>query len=167
MPSLYLANCTTQNLDFIFRPLGRANTVRYQISAGRQVQVARDVTTEDIAHIIAQHLPYGYVLEAEIKRMDKTIAVEGVFGLDRPVDPASLMLAQEHNDNVLSARGIQLRRAAAIGMRNFLVDSGGLNPEATQVEITQVTKPGDKPNLTEGIRVDPNQSVGIIERRAA
>ena len=167
MPSLYLANCTTKNLDFLFRPLGRTNVVRFQVPAGKQVRVANEVTTEDIAHIISQHLPYGYVLEVEVKRMNKTIAIEAVFGLDRPVDPGSLMLAQEHNENVLSARGIELRRAAAIGMRNFLVESGGLSPDATQVEITEVTKPGEKPSLTEGIRVDPHQSTGIIERRAA
>ena len=166
MPNLFLANCTTKNITFLYRPIGRPNMVRLEIPAGEQRQVVRNGTSEDIAAILEHNARYGYIEEHEVKRAPKDIAIEALFGLDKTVDPGSLMLAQEHNENVLTRRGIDLRRAAAVGMQRF-INQGGLQPEATQVEIAEVVKPGEKPSLVEGIRVDPNQTEGIVERRAA
>jgi hypothetical protein len=166
LPNLFLANCTTKNITFLYRPIGRPHMLRLEIPAGEQVQVVRNGTSEDIAAILEHNVRYGYIEEHEIKRAPTDVAIEALFGLDKPVDPGNLILAQEHNGNVLTRRGIELRRAAAVGMQQF-INQGGLHPEATQVEITEVVKPGEKPSLVEGIRVDPNQSEGIVERRAA
>ena len=181
MPDLYLANCTIKTIDFNFyqpghlpwmQPPGADRRqikpmVRFSVPPGQQQRIARDVGAESITEIIVQHQPYGFVLEDEIVHADRSVCIEGIFGVGKAVSPDSIMLAQEHNHNVLTGRGIDLRRAAAIGMSNFM-NQGGVTHDTTQIEIVEEAARGQTPSINETVRVDRRQSQGlVVGRRAA
>ena len=121
MAKMYVANLTRQAQDFIYRlPETRKSTFQ-QIPVGGQVLLSGDLTTKDIEAVIQQHAPYGMVPAAEVAKRREFNGL--CFALDRPVPIEALRRGLEANRAVLDARGVELRRQAAIAVNNLTQDA--------------------------------------------
>ena len=164
MAKMYVANLTRQAQDFIYRlPETRKSTFQ-QIPVGGQVLLSGDLTTKDIEAVIQQHAPYGMVPAAEVAKRREFNGL--CFALDRPVPIEALRRGLEANRAVLDARGVELRRQAAIAVNNLTQDA---DPDVAAMEVEIIEQDskdgGAEATLSEGIRVDRNAPSGSTEGR--
>lgn len=158
MTKMYIANCTHQVQDFIYRlpESGSARTQR--IDLGSQIAISGDLSTHEIDAIIAQHTPYGLVAVAEIDRTKPFIGV--CYQLDRPVPVEKIKRAIIHNTGVLVDRGVEMRKTAAVAVNQALEQHApGAALQALEMSVVEETSGDDQsrmtPPLAEGVRVEP------------
>jgi hypothetical protein len=160
---LYVANCTKQVQDFVYRvpeTLGPARMQRIEI--GRQVPLSGDLNTKQIDSIIEQHAKYGLVPADEVDRTKPFIGM--CYAVDKPVPLTRMQSAIIHNDEVLALRGQHLRQEAAVAVNNAMEDqapgSGLKELEMTIVEDQR--KDGSSPEVNEEIVVSRAPEAGKI-----
>jgi hypothetical protein len=150
---MFVANCTQQHQDFLYRVPESTSPRLARIDIGAQVQLSGELTQQQIDSIIAQHAKYGLVRADEVDRTRPFIGL--CYTIDRPVNINAMKAAVEHNRGVLDARGKKIREEAAIATQNQMAQNDpGL--KAIEATIVEDRKDGGTPEVNETYRVDPN-----------
>lgn len=147
---LYVANCTHQVHDFIYRLPENPAAMRQQINIGGQIMVAGDLNSLQVDAVVNQHRRYGLVNVTEIDRTKNFIGV--CYSLDKPVQIEKIRVALKHNNEVLTERGRKLRQEAALAVSQAMED---VAPGLSSLEMSVVEEPkdGNTPTFAEGTRV--------------
>lgn len=155
---LYVANCTQQNQDFVYRVPDAVNSVRRQpIPIGGQILISGDLDEAAVNYIVSQHARYGLVRVDEIDRTKPFIGM--CYDVDRPIPAKRIMIALEHNQDVLVGLGKKIREESAVALNNLVennLQNSGLPGNVTNVEISAVeqeTARNPSPSFAEGVRV--------------
>lgn len=154
MPRLYIANCTPQPNDFIYRLPETTNFRMQRIEVYGQIVISSNLSTPDINAIIDQHRVYGMIDAAELPRAKPFVGL--CYSVDTPVKLDKIMFTIEHNREVLEEQGKTLRQEAAVVVNHVLASQPELASDYQGVEITvteQVTKNNPDADFYEGIRV--------------
>lgn len=159
MPTLYVANCTKQSCDFVYRAPDEKKTLRRQmIRAGAQeVIYNKDATLQDIEGIVSQHTRYGMVRVSEIDRHTPFLGL--CYDIDRPIKAETYMRAQDHNADVLQRQSRDARVLTATALHDAISRAGGteIGIKGLQVGTTEETASTDT-GLNEAVEVDPTVS---------
>lgn len=110
---LYIANLTQQIRVFHYRLPEKTGMHQQKINIGTQIKVAGDLSRGDIDYILAQHSKYGMVAADEVDRARKH-HVTVCYSIDKPVNFEKVRKMMAHNHGVLTERGVQLRKEAAV-----------------------------------------------------
>lgn len=148
---MYIANCSNQNQEFIYR-LPEAPAPRMQpIPIGRQVEISGDLTTKDIEAIIHQHARYGLVSVSDI---DRTRPFTGLCWSDKPISVDKIKRLWLHNQGVLTERGKEQREAAAVAtMEKIEQETPGALRSLEMSTEEAPTDANPNPDFREGVRV--------------
>lgn len=178
MAKLYLANCTRQRLDFLYRVpdengamLRRVHT--QTIEPGTQQLIFAEAPQHVLEAIVAQHRKYGLIAVEDVPNTDKTEFIGMCFQFNRPVDLDRLNHAFDHNQGVLHQEGMDRRAEAAIVIDSAINQQldgvrrqGAHNvPNLTDLRV-ETLEEADNPSFAEGIRIDRTQQAPDRERRS-
>lgn len=147
---LYIANCTLQHHDFLYRVPGEEDrrTHMQKIEAGGQIVVYRDETYEVLQGIVDQHLRYGLI---DASKIDQTKPFIGLcYSFDKPIPVEKFMYANDHNMGVLEEFGREVRAVQTAATGKALEDIVG--PQALTSFETQVIEQNNlDTGLNEGV----------------
>lgn len=162
MPKLYVANVSRQNVEFNYRMPGQNGVKMVPIHIGTQVVIHGELDTNEIDSILEQHVPYGLVAADTIR--GDTPYVGLCYAIDKAVRVNQMLVAMDHNQEVLHDRGRQMRQQAAVAT-NSIIDKHlqEINSESTlqelEVTIEEERKPGtddSSERIREGTTVNKN-----------
>lgn len=150
---LYIANCTRQVLDFMYRLPEHPTPLRQRIEIGHQIAVPGELSTKEIEFVTNAHRIYGMV---DVKDVDHTKAFIGTcYSVDKPVKVGSIQFAMQHNNEVLVERGKEMRKEAAVVINNALDEATG-GQSLSEADVSVVEERGlggDAPSMSEGVVV--------------
>jgi hypothetical protein len=157
---MYVANCSSQNVEFNYR-LPEVPSPRMQpIPIGRQIQISGTLSSPDVEAIIAQHAIYGLVHVSEI---DRTRPFVGLCWSEKPISVDKVKRMWLHNQGVLAERGKEQRQAAAVATQEHIEDKTPGSLKALEMSVEEVPTEGKpEPDFSEGVRVtnDPEETEG-------
>lgn len=150
---MYIANCTPQGHDFLYR-LPEVNKItRMRIEAGGQVALPGDLNTKEIEAVVRHHARYG-MIEAGARQP----GFAGLcYSVDKPVPHATWHATVAKNLEVLSERGKEMRMQTAIGIEEAIEKNAPGAINALELEVVEERRDGkivDAPAINEGVRVD-------------
>lgn len=146
---LFIANCTKQNMDFIYRLPGDNRMHMQRIPVGGQLRIYKDTTLDVIKHIISQHEKYGLVSADEVVKQRGWVGACWSF---KPIDIERVVHAVDHNDGVIQENALEYRKGAAAAMADFLArENESLNN--LEIEVEEVVPKGADPGYSEVIEV--------------
>jgi hypothetical protein len=152
---LFIANCTRQVLDFMYRLPEHPTPIHQKIEMGQQIAVPRDLSMPDIEYVVNQHRIYGMV---DVKDVDHTKAFIGTcYSVDKPVSINKIQLALSHNTDVLAERGREQRKEAAVAISNQLDEATG-GKSLTETDVSIVEEKGAN-------GADPSFGEGVVVRK--
>lgn len=155
---MYVANCTQQVQDFIYRTIGSVTTRTQRIEIGSQVRLSGEFNTEDIDYIVSQHAKYGMVAASSIKNGPGSKKFVGVcYSVDKPVAVDSIQIAISLNTQVLIERGRETRQQAAVAVNNIIADQN-TSLETLELSVVEEPKDGSEPKVAEGHRVTEREN---------
>ena len=146
MPTLYVANCSKQKHDFIYRIPEETSIRRQQIAPGAQIVVYQpNASLEVVKAIVDQHSMYGLIDVAEIDRRKPFVGL--CFRFDKPIVVEKIMQADEHNSGVLERESQEARKLSAAALHNAIerATEGAVRVENLELEVVQQngsTEPG-------------------------
>lgn len=149
---VFVANTTRQVHDFVWRSINNRSPHRMQIDVGQQVQLPGEWQPEDVEYLEAQHRRYGLIPVSEVDRSKDFVGL--CYSLDKPISVEKIRRALTLNEQVLEARGRELRQRAAVAVAEQ-VQTAFPNSGLTALEMTiqEERTDGGKPEVNEGIRV--------------
>lgn len=150
MASLFVANTSNKNNEFLFRLPGIEQLRRVIIAAGKQVQILKDVHNEEIESVITQHQIYGLTSANDIAKANKFVGL--LYAIDKPVSINSMELAIEKNNDILLEDGYELRKLAAVAMNESVLPEVKKSLEIEIVEIPE-DRTASRKMMTEKIKV--------------
>lgn len=148
---MYIANCTKQPHDFIYRLPEEGKVRKQHIKELSQTLLSGDFNVKEIEGIIQQHKRYGFVNVGEI---DQTKVFSGLcYSLDKAIPAAKMLKLLNHNVDVLVEMGKENRKEAAVAVSNEINEKvGGLGN--LEVEIIEDTKGNrDESGIEEHLRI--------------
>lgn len=159
MTTLYVANCTKQIHDFVFRRPEAMNTsAPVSIPPGQQREIARNLSVQDVDYIINQHRAYGMRSEREAL-LERTF-VGLCYSLDKPVTVNTLLERLTSNDAFLRENASEIRKGTAAAIADKLqsnIQQSGQPGQVERVEVEVVEQPktgsSKTPELAEGVEV--------------
>lgn len=151
MTTMYVANCTRQIQDFMYRLPEQTKVMKQIIDIGGQIRIPGDLSTPDVEAIVEQHAIYGMVRVDEIDRTKPFVGV--CYSLDKPVSVDKIRIALQHNQDVLVERGRKIREETAVSINNAMEDQTNAL-ESLEVSIEEIEKDGKDTQVNEKIRVD-------------
>jgi hypothetical protein len=154
MAKLYVANCTKQRHEFLYRAPEQKNHIKEPIEIGSQIMVWKDAPREELQGIIEQHEMYGLVPVAEIDRTKHFVGM--CYQWDRPVDVNKIMYTVENNDTVLEEAALEKRKEAAQVISQSLgqiAQDAGNSLNTVELEIQELARPGHDVKVYESITV--------------
>ena len=157
MSKLYIGNATRQFFDSHYRLPESKSTRVQKIRPGGQILISGDLNQSGIDSVIDQHLKYGLVRVSEIDRAKDFAAI--CYDVDRPIQVDKLRRAMDRRIDVLTAKGQEIRKNAAIASSNGLtasLEESGRPEGLRQFESTIVEdNPGEDSisPVAEGVRV--------------
>lgn len=144
---LYVANCTNQNHIFPFL-IPEDNKLRHKLipMGGQALIYRKDATREEMLAIVKQHEVYGIT---DVDRIDQRRGFTGMcFSLDKPINVAKIMSANQQNIEAAAAQASQQRQDAAAAMHHIMLDNARRDnmpiPRAFEMEVEEVTVGGDR-----------------------
>lgn len=153
---IYVANCTKQVQDFVYRSIGAATPRMVRIDIGSQQQLPGAWNTEDVQYLEEQHRRYGLIPVAEVNRTRDFIGV--CYSIDKPVDIDRIRIALVNNDEVLTERGRVLRQHAAVAAADSIEQGGQPGMlRSLEMSVQEEPKDGGMPAVNEGTRVSRTQ----------
>lgn len=157
--NLYIANCTQQVQDFVYRLPGAPSARTQRIEIGSQMKISGDLDQKSVDAIIAQHVPYGLVASDEV---DRTRSFVGLcYAVGKPVAMERVRIALVSNNRALIERGREIRQHAAVAVSNAMESEA---PGLSALEMSVVEEPskssGKEPELAEGVRVTRREQPG-------
>ena len=163
---LYVANCTAQDHDFVFRLPEVTNLRMQKIHAGQQVAISGDLNQHEVDAIVRQHQPYGL---ASADNLDQAKPFIGLcYSVDKPVPASRLNYAFEHNKKVLIQRGQEIQKETAVSVNHQLetVNEGLGRVGQVSVELREERKDGGVPDVNTQLNVvKPGESPPPPRRR--
>lgn len=156
---LWVFNATKKNLKFKYRFPELPGVKTATIPIGGQTCLHKPgLSQAEVDALVAQlQAAYGAVPSSEAPRVRGKVNV--FYSIDRPVRPAAIEAAVEHNIDVLTEEGVELRKQAAVAIHEALADKeaegrhGRANLRETHVEIVEETKRGEAPDVNERVEV--------------
>jgi hypothetical protein len=155
MTKLYIANCTKNVQDFLYRLPEVHQLYKVTIPMGGQAEIYEDTDKATLGLIIDQHAMYGMKAVSEL---DRTRGYTGLcYQFDKPIDVERIMSAVAHNDDELVRQAHEVRKAQAAGI-SAAIDQNMMGSESQlqslEVEIVEQKKPGENSEkMTETIQV--------------
>lgn len=156
MAKLFVMNCKKQDEVFSFRVPETGRLMTQTIPKGGQLQIYRDESEAVLRAIAEQHRMYGMVEASEIDRTKPFINL--AFQIDKPFTPNQIMYGFEHNTEVLTTRGEEMRNNAAVAIGSNLervAAEQGRRVTASELELVDETAGDDNSGLATKIIVDP------------
>lgn len=148
---MYVANCSKQVQDFFYRMPESSGVRRQRIEVGQQIRISGELNSPDIDAIVEQHKMYGMVREDEIDRTKVFIGV--CYQIDKPVKINNVIMALDHNMEVLTEQGKQIRKEASVVINENL-SSEHPDHKKTMVSVVEEEKrDGSTPTFAEGFEV--------------
>jgi len=118
---LYIANCSKQVHNFMYR-VPESNGIRAQpILEGGQIQISGELQPETVDYIVSQHAAYGLIPLGEIDRAKPFVGL--CYSVDKPIAAAAIQRLMIHNQGVLEERAEETLKATALA-NNQLLESG-------------------------------------------
>lgn len=159
MTILYVANCTKQIHDFVFRRPEAMNTsAPVSIPPGQQREIARNLSVTDVDYIINQHRAYG--MRSEREALSERNFVGLCYSLDNPVTVNTLLDRLTANDALLGKGAAEIRKGTAAAIASKLqsnIQQSGQPGQVERVELEVVEQPKTgstkPPELAEGVEV--------------
>jgi hypothetical protein len=158
MAQMYVANCTNQTQDFMYRLPENRKIIKQSIPIGEQRKLSGDFSVHDVEAVVEQHGKYGMVAVSEIDRTKPFIGL--CYSLDKRVDMHKVQHAVEHNYGVLEERGRLIRQEAAVATLASIegADEGsGIGALEASIEEVPAKKDGSDTKVNEVIRVTRNE----------
>lgn len=143
MPTLYIANCSKQRHDFVYRIAEETAARRQQIPPGGQITIYQpNAPLEILRSIVDQHAKYGLIDVAEIDRRKPFVGV--CFSLDKPIKVEKIMYADEHNADVLADVSVEARKLSAAALHDSIdkATEGAGRLEGIEIEVIEQNNPG-------------------------
>lgn len=176
MTKLFIANCTKQIHDFLYLVPETKRLMMTRIGIGEQAAIYQDTQIEVLEGIVAQHQRYGLVPVNEINRTRAFIGL--CYQFDKPIDMEKVVLAINHNDEVLIERGATYRKEAAVSFNNMIErdiadgapgrlkevevevieDTKGVQDQDLMKESILVTREGDEPSAPPSYRASSGKN---------
>jgi len=148
---MFIANCTMQVQDFQYRTPESQKIRQQMIPILGQVQLSGDLNTPEIDFIVEQHAPYGLV---HVKDVDRTKPFVGTcYDVDKRIDVEKIRVAHAHNQEVLTERGKEIRKEAAVVINDSL-EKESKDLLGLELSIVEDTKTGKDVEVNERIKVD-------------
>jgi len=167
---MYVVNCTQQVQDFVYSAPEMKGVRMQTIAIGGYVQLSGDLNQPQIDSIIEHHTRYGMVSEDEVDRTKGFIGL--YYTIDRNPKLAKIYDALKHNEEVLNARGKELRKEAAV-FTSAAIENNVPNGALKELEMSVVEERRsgrevtDNPSIAEGVRVSrDHQGPPAAESRA-
>lgn len=163
---LYIANCSAQNHVLNYRLKESPKIWTQPVTAGSQVLIgSADLMSDQIDAIVEQLSQYGMVGVEDVKNSKRHIPL--VYSVGKPVSGDIIRLAIFRNGGVLTERGVEARKAAAIAtdksLETFAQEAGLPAVDALSVSVEEVESGNmertDQP-IAEGIRIDKTGTAG-------
>lgn len=159
MTKLFIANCTKQHQQFLYRIPGenRASPYMQQIEVGKCIEIYRDDTADVLEAIIAQHVDYGLVSADEIDRTKDFIGM--CYQFNKPIETDKIIRALDRNDIVLQERGVEQRKLAAVAISDQAdheAQEAGGRIDGLEVTVEEVAVPG-------GPDTKINETIAIVK----
>lgn len=154
MTKLFVANCSKQRHEFIYRAPEQKNYITQVIDIGQQIMVWKDAPRDDLALIVEQHEHYGLISVADIDRSKFFVGM--CYQFDKPIDVNKIMYTVENNDAVIAERALEGRKEVATVIShslNQVAQDAGNSLGNVDVEIKEVPLPGKEPAFSETITV--------------
>lgn len=157
---IYIANCTQQTQNFVYRVLGQPGVRQQMIDVGRQIKLSGDMAMEEIEYIVGQHTRYGMMRDTDVS--GKRRGFNGlVYAIDRPVSVDNMTLIVEFNREALIEQGQKLRKEAAVAVTQAI--EGETNTlSALELSVVEEERPGHTPTMAEGLRVTREEGHGEV-----
>lgn len=152
MAKMFVANCTAQIQEFMYRLPETAAPRMQPIPIGGQIQISGDLSPAAVEAIVDHHAMYGMIAVDEI---DRTRPFFGIcYALDRQIPVDKIRRGIAHNLGVLEDRGQEIREAAAVGAAE-LIDGARPGLKGLEMSVSELdAKNGKTGEFAEGIRVD-------------
>lgn len=139
---LHIANCTKQDLDFIYRLPGDPRMKLQKIKVGTQAKIYKDAPLETLQHIIKQHERYGLVSVEEAVKAGSDVFVGACWSF-KPIDMDKVVHTIDHNDGVIHDRGVETRKESAVAASDAINRDTKGSLTGLEVTIAEETKDGD------------------------
>lgn len=152
MPYLYVANCSKQHHDFLYRVPETMQVKLQQIKAGQQARIGnREFSPDQIQKIVSDHKPYGLVPASEVKNA-KTF-VGQCYSIDKPLTLDTILMGFGNNDDVLKDVAERRREDVAekvVATIASTMRQVGVDVPQAEVSIVEDTQGGKPPALSKG-----------------
>ena len=152
MPRLFIANCTKQHHDFVYRVPETMQLKSQLIRAGEQAWIANTEFTSDwIEKIVKDHRRYGLVHATEVKNARTFVGL--CYMVDKPMTLDAILNGFAVNDEVLEERAEERReRVASEAVAGIQSTMRTMGVNVPQAEVEFVEEPGDgkAPALAKG-----------------
>lgn len=137
---IFVANTTKQNQSFHYRLPENQRLLVLNIPIGRQEPISRnELSTPEADAIIHQLRAYGAVRQDEVDRTKPFVGL--CFSIDKPVKDTIIERVVGHNDDVLTERGAEIRKQAAVAI-NEALDGGRGDVTGTTVSMKEEVNAG-------------------------
>jgi hypothetical protein len=115
---LYIANCSKQVHNFLYR-VPEATGLRAQpIKEGGQIQISGELQPEAIDYVVNQHVRYGLIPVDDIDRAKPFIGL--CYSIDRPIPATKIQKLMIHNQGILEERAEDNLKATALANNKLL-----------------------------------------------
>lgn len=117
MTTMWVANVTAQFHVFMYRVAENPKLIQQEIPPGGQIRIAANggnLNPSDIESIVSHHAQYGMIAAADVGRHKGYLGL--VYSLDRTVNLAKIQEQVYANREILTERGRDNRRAAAVAV---------------------------------------------------
>lgn len=156
---LYVANCTNQHRQFVYRVPEDKRLHQTLIPMGSQALVWKDDQPEIIRAIIDQHLHYGLTAVRDISRAKKFVGI--CYSVDKPVLAQTIMDQHLENAKFTLAANLEERTHMASSVGSMFSDQSrkGYTPGVRNLTMAvqeHIADPYGKPSITETMRVPVN-----------
>lgn len=150
---MFVANCTKQARDFSYRLPDKGGRMQ-RIEIGQQIQVAGDLSQPEVDSVVDHYSRYGMLSVADARK-SRGQFVGLVYSIDEPVKIENMQIVLQKNDDVLTQRGQEQRKEAAVATSAAIMQNGEQGLKGLETSITEVRKDGGEAEVQEGVRVDP------------
>jgi hypothetical protein len=155
---LYIANCTQQQFNFVYRTLGQIAARQQMIEIGRQTRLSGEFTAEEIEYIVEQHAKYGLIRDTEVNSRRR--GFNGLcYAVDRPVSVENMQIVMTFNSEALVEEGRRLRMEAAVAT-STAIETEGQGLSALELSVVEEERPGHVTQVSEGLRVTRSEPHG-------
>lgn len=137
MTACFIANCTKQNLQFVYRLPEHKRPITQIVPYGQQKKLGQDMSQLDIDSIRAQWDKYGLIELQELESHRHKF--QGfLISFNKPVSADKLKLAAKYREAVLNTTGREFRKSSAVIMADTIARETGIRHDTYQFTVSQI-----------------------------